>query len=81
MTSTKQHYLLAIECPNPAKHTGDTVSINIVLATKMSNIYDLSGNQKCLQYEFYELLTKMSGDTVSTNIVLAAKNEPHLYNV
>ncbi len=32
-TLTK-HYYVAVECPNPAKHTGDTVSINIVLAAK-----------------------------------------------
>ncbi len=64
--------------PNAAKHTGDTVSINIVLAAKKSNIYYLSGNQQCSKYEFHELATKMPGDTVSINIVLAAKNEQYL---
>ncbi len=44
----------------------------------MSNIYDLTGKQKCAKYEFYELATKMPGDTVSMNILLAAKNEPYL---
>ncbi len=34
-----KHYLVAIECQNPAKHTGDTVSINSVLVANNEPVY------------------------------------------
>ncbi len=79
MTKIKQHYLIAVECPNLAKHTGDTVSIILTMAAKNEQYLRFNWKPKVLLIRVLRTRDQNAGDTVSINIVLSAKIN-HIYN-